>query len=154
MIIYDVTVFGFILFNPEGTPGNSWWRCAARVSKLWPYFRLRNCHFSQRFSDLASKIHTRFKTWPLLVRNYVIITQITTAIITKKKNVSSNALRIRIFPFLSYSFGLETINTFIRYHTSLENHIRFQTKIGKVYTCFQSAQKPYALGWHIHVWLI
>lgn len=144
--------FRFILFNPGGTPGNSWWVCVAWFSKFWPYSRPKNCHFSHPFSDLPSKIHNRFKTWPLLVRNYVIITQITTAII--KKNFSSNALRIRIFLFLSHSFGLETRKTFIHYHTSLENHIRFQSKIGKFYICFQSAQKPYPLGWHIPVWLI
>ena len=33
----------------------------------------------------------------------------------------------------------------------LENHTRIQTKIGKVYTRFQTktAQKPYSLGRHI-----
>ena len=45
----------------------------------------------------------------------------------KQKN-SSNPFRIRIFLFLSYSFGIETINTFIRSLRSLENYIRFQTK--------------------------
>ena len=40
----------------------------------------------------------------------------------------SNAFRIRIFHFLSYSFGIETINTFIHFRSSLENHTRFQTE--------------------------
>jgi len=55
----------------------------------------------------------------------------------KQKNYS-NSFRIRIFLFLSYSFGVETINTFIRSRNSLENHARFQTKVGKVYTRFQT----------------
>ena len=42
----------------------------------------------------------------------------------KQKN-SSNPFRIRIFLFLSYSFGIETINTFIHSRSSLENHTRF-----------------------------
>ena len=42
----------------------------------------------------------------------------------KQKN-SSNPFRIRIFLFLSYSFGIETINTFIQSRSSLENHTRF-----------------------------
>ena len=42
---------------PGGTPGNSCWGCAARFSKSWLYFR------PHLFSDLASKIHTRFHTW-------------------------------------------------------------------------------------------
>ena len=45
----------------------------------------------------------------------------------KQKNYS-NPFRIRIFLFLSYSFGIETINTFIHSRSSLKNHTRFQTK--------------------------
>ena len=30
--------------------------------------------------------------------------------------------------YFSYSFGIETINTFIRSRSSLENHTRYQTK--------------------------
>ena len=46
-----------------------------------------------------------------------------------------------MFLFLSYSFR---INTFINSRSSLENHTRFQTKMGKVYTRFQTktAQNP------------
>ena len=55
----------------------------------------------------------------------------------KQKN-SRNPLRIRIFLFLSYPFGIETINTFIHSRSrSLENHTRFQTNM---------PQKPYADG--------
>ena len=55
----------------------------------------------------------------------------------KQKN-SANPLRIRTFLFLSYSFGIETINTFIHSRSrSLENHTRFQTNM---------PQKPYADG--------
>ena len=63
---------------------------------------------------------------------------------------------MRIFLFLSYSIGTETINTFIHSRSSLENHTRFQTKMGKVYTYFQTktAQKPYPKGRHIPIQLI
>lgn len=40
----------------EGTPG-----CAARLSKSWPYYRLK-MSFPHLVSDLASKIHIRFQT--------------------------------------------------------------------------------------------
>ena len=45
---------------------------------------------------------------------------------------------------------------FIRSRSSFENHSRFQTKMGNVYTRFQTkkAQKPYPLGRHILTWLI
>ena len=42
------------------------------------------------------------------------------------------------FLFRSYSFGIETITKFTRSRSSLENHTRFQTKMGKMYTRFQA----------------
>ena len=74
----------------------------------------------------------------------------------RKQNNSPNAFLIRIFLFRSYSFGIETITTITRSRSSLENHILFQTKMGKVYTRFQikKAPKPYRLGRHTPVWLI
>ena len=39
----------------------------------------------------------------------------------RKQSNSSNAFRIHIFLFRSYSFGIETITTFIRSRNSLEN---------------------------------
>ena len=58
-----------------------------------------------------------------------------------------------IFVSYSYSFGIETIKTFIHSRSSLKNHTRFQTKMGKVYTRFQTktAQKPYPMGRHIPI---
>ena len=43
------------------------------VLQIMTLFQTKNCHFPHPFSDQASKIHTRFQTWPL-GRNYVIIT--------------------------------------------------------------------------------
>ena len=60
-------------------------------------------------------IHTRFLT-SSLGRNYVIITYI-----RAQTKHFSNAFRIRIFAFLSYSFGIATINTFIHSCSSLKN---------------------------------
>ena len=39
-------------------------------------------------------------------------------------------------------FYFLTINTFIHSRSSLKNHTRFQTKMGKVYTCFQTKKAP------------
>ena len=43
---------------------------------------------------------------------------------------------------------METINTFIHFRSFLENHIWFQTKLGKVYAYFQTktTQKPTCCG--------
>ena len=62
----------------------------------------------------------------------------------KQKN-SSNPFRIRIFFFLSYSFGIETIKTFIQSRSSLKNRTRFQTKMGKVYTRFSDQNRTKTL---------
>ena len=64
--------------------------------------------------------------------------------------------RIRTFLFLSYSFEIETINTFILSRGPVENHTRFQTKIGKVNTPFQTKkdQKHYPMRRHIIIWLL
>ena len=55
------------------------------------------------------------------------------------------SIRIRIFLFLSYSFGTET-NTFVHSRSALVNHTRFQSK---VYTLFQTKTKQNPLGGHI-----
>ena len=68
--------FGLILIPGEGgggTPGNSWWGCAALFSKSRLDFRVKSVIFARPFSDQTSKMHTRFQTW-LLGGNYVIIT--------------------------------------------------------------------------------
>ena len=122
----------FPLFSPGGggaTPGNSWWGCAARSFKSWPYLWPKNIIF-----------HTRFQTRPEIMLSVFTLER-------KQKN-PSNPFRTRISLFLSYSFEIETINTFIHSRSSLKNHTRFQTKIDKVYTSFQTktAQTSYPMG--------
>ena len=126
-----------------GTPRNSWYGCVARFSKSWPYFRPKNVIFHTRFQTRPLKFIPFFRPGLKLLK------------LERKQNNSSNAFRIRIFLFPSHSFGIETITTFIRSRSSLENHTRFQTKMGEVYTCFQTkkAQKPYPLERHILIWL-
>ena len=70
-----------------------------------------------------------------------------------KQKDSSNPFRIRIFFFLSFSFGIETIETFIQSRSFLKNHTRFQTRMGKAYTRFQTktAQKPDPMGGGTHL---
>ena len=71
-------------------------------------------------------------------------------------NTNKSDFLIRPILFLSYSFGIKRINTFIHSRSSLENHTRFRTKMGKASTLFQTktAQKPYPLGRHTPIWLI
>ena len=47
-------VFSVVPWRPGGgTPGNSWWGCAARFSKSWPYFRPKNVIFHTRFQMVS-----------------------------------------------------------------------------------------------------
>ena len=46
-----------------------------------------------------------------------------------------------------YLLGIETINMFIDSCSSLENHIRFQTKIFKVCTCFRQKRHKNPTRW-------
>ena len=64
--------------------------------------------------------------------------------------ISSNPFQIHIFLLCSYVFKVETTITFIQPCSSLENHTLFQTKMGKVFTGFQTKkdQKPYPLERH------
>ena len=75
-------------------------------------FQTKKRHFSHPFSDLASrKLCHHYLDW----------------------NTNENDLLIRTFLFLSYPFGIKRINTFILSRSSLENHIRFHTKMGSLY---------------------
>ena len=68
----------------------------------------------------------------------------------KQKN-SANPLKIRTFFFLSYSFGIETINTFIHSRRSLENQTWFQINMGKSIPVLRSKSRknPTQMGRHI-----
>ena len=135
--------------QPRGGGEGYYWEFLVGVFRPVPQiqtlFQTKKCHFTNPFSYQTSKIHTRFQIWPLGM-NYVIIIRLEC-----KQNNSSNPFLIRIFLFLSFSFAIETRNTFIHSCSSLENHTRFQTKMGKGYTRFQTkiAQKPYPMGRHL-----
>ena len=78
------------------------------VPLILTLLRTKKCHFHIRFQPKTSKIHTRFQTNPL-GRKYVI----KVLRLEGNQKSSSNPVRIRLFLFLSYSFGIETINTLI-----------------------------------------
>ena len=59
-------------------------------------------------------------------------------ILERKQKRFLNPFQIPIFLFLFYLFGIEPINTFMHSCKFVQNHTRFQTKMGKVYTHFQT----------------
>ena len=63
---------------------------------------------------------------------------------TKK---SSNAFRIRVFLFHSYSYGIETIIKFIRSRSSLENHNEKRPKWEKCAPVFRPKRRKNPSRW-------
>ena len=48
-----------------GIPGSSWWGVQPGSPNSDPISdQIYKCHYLHPFSDLASKIHTRFQIWP------------------------------------------------------------------------------------------
>ena len=91
---------------------------------------------------LASKINTRFQT-------------------SLDQNANKKFLKIPFkfahFPFFPNHLELkQQIHTFFPVVPSETIPARFQTKMGKLYTSFQTktAQKPYPSGRHIPIWFI
>ena len=106
----------------------------------------QKCHFNTRFQTRTLK---SIPVSDLAFRQKLCHGSLDQSI---KKNLFKCISNSYISIF-SFSFEIDTKNTFIRSNCSLENHTRFQRKI---YTRFQSkkVQKPYPLGRHIAIWLI
>ena len=123
-------------FTPEGTengpragctPGNSWWGCAVRFS---PHFRPKM---------LSSTPVFRPGLWAEIMLSLLRLER-------KQKN-SSNPFGICIFLFLSYSFGIETINTFIHSRSSLKNHNDSRPKWTKCIPVFRPNRRKNPTRW-------
>ena len=116
------------------------WTRVTRFNPLW-------------VSGVTHRIYTRTK-WESRAKLLPLPHEITDNLARKKKSPALDhtqdstcslyvAVKLRVLfhhhchrdpmIFLSYSFEIETINTFIHFRSSLENHTRFQTK---------TAQKP------------
>jgi len=99
------------MFNPSPPGGRYSWEFLVGVCRpvlqILTLFQTKKYHFPYPFSDLSFR-HKLSYHWLSLER---------------KQNKSSP---VRIL-FLSYLFGIETLNTFIYSRSSLENHTRFQT---------------------------
>ena len=110
------------------------------VIRTLTLFQTKKCHF-----------HTHFQTWRWSQNTTYVFTL--TEIMSPLLNLGRQQ---KMSFFLSFSFIIEITNTFIHYRGSFVNHTRFQTKMGKTSTLFQTktAPKPYLLGLHIPIWPI
>ena len=115
-----------VQLNPAGYSLEFLVGACCSVFQILTLFQTKNCCFPHLISDLAEA-----EIMSSLLR------------LERKQKNSSKIFRIRIFLCLSNSFGTEMINMFIHSHRSLESHTQFQTKMGKVYTRFQTS---YSVG--------
>ena len=133
------------------------------VFQILTRFQTQKCHFPHPFSDQISKIHTNYQIWSILacsrlsdsgegspVSSCFIFVFALSQFSGPNYLGAWNRLGLirqkfitRVFLFLSYSFGIETINSFI--HVPSRSSLESRPKWAK---CFQTknAQKPYLLG--------
>ena len=120
-------------FRFWGNPGNSWWVCAPGFRNPNPILAPPKFYFPHPFSDLASKIHARFQTSQAEIierQQKGFLNPIGNSHITLQFRIQLE-LKRQIRSYTPFSF--------------LEDHTRFQIKVGKAYTRFQTetAQKTY-----------
>ena len=109
--------------------------CRTVLQILTLYFRPKNVIFHTRFETSPLKSVPVFRPGLQEIMSPLLWLE------QQRKRFDILRINMRIqngFLLLSYSFGIETINTFIHSRSSLENHTRFQNKLGKVYTSFSA----------------
>ena len=74
-----------------GTPGNSWWRCATKFSKSWPYFRWKNVIFHTR--PLKSIPVFRPGLWAEIMLSLLRLER------TQKNSILQSHFQFAFFPF-------------------------------------------------------
>ena len=151
-----------LIWNPSSKfAGNDWIKfiIEAYSSTWWALMPMvRSAVDAKKLFNLSGCIAIRCELGCRIrwITHFFLVSYMTTLLrLLKQKIYISNPFRIRIFLFLSCSFGIEKINKFTHSRSFLEKHTRFQTKMGKVYTRFHTkTQKPYPFGQHIPMWLI
>ena len=133
------------IFPGGGTLGNYWWGVRPDSPNLDPILDKKMYFFiplfrpglwnPHPFSDLASN---------KIISSLLWLEQ------------EQKRFHVLMYLFLSTPVELKRWTRSCTPTSSLENHTRFQTRMGKVYTRFQTktAQEPYPLGRHIHIRLI
>ena len=123
------------------------------VLQIPTWFQTKKCNFPHPFSDYTSKIHTRFRT-PGRPGLYAESMLSLFWLERKEKKLFKSIPNSHIY--FSFFLTYLELKRYWYVHTlrsSLENHTRFQAKLGKEYTRFQTktTQKPYPMGRHIPI---
>ena len=143
--LYKWTCYKYI------SPGNFFVGVSRLVLRTLTLFQTQKCNLPHPFSDLASKVRTHFQTWRWSQNaTYSHVYKDKSChflprLACQQKDFLKIKFQICILLFLLHSFW----STFIQYCSPLENLTWFHTKMGKIYTRFQTktAQK------HLPIWL-
>ena len=159
----------------RGGGGGTWvnfcWLCAAGISEslLYPiivysvanyrpqhshfwanrsYSRSQLCHFLFLWIDSFSRLNEEPALLFICAKNILV-----RLLTVNMKNclTPKNPVQIHFeFAYFSFSFGIETIYTFIHSRSSLKNHTQFQSKMS-LYLFPDQKQEPYPMGRHIPI---
>ena len=97
-------------------PKNSWWGCAARFAKSWPYFTPKKMSFSHRFSDLG------YLPFAWEMRKFWMVNQ-TAAVIPFEEPQKTWAVIWRDAIFALFLVCLADLDTHCK--ESFSHHVRF-----------------------------
>ena len=109
------------------------------VLQILTLFQTKKCNLSHPFSNQTSKIHNPFLDLAFFRQKlcYYYLDK------SANKKLFKSISNLHISLSFVYSFGIETMNKSTHSGSSVENHTRYQTKMGKVYTRFQTKTAQY-----------
>ena len=148
---FEVSAHGYNPGRGGGGAGAYSWDflvgCATWFFKSWPDFRPKNVIFHTHFQTRTIKSIPIFRPglYPEIMLSLIRLE------CKQKKFFESNWNSHTVLSFLLiWDWNHKYFHTLF---SALENHTRFQTKMGKVYTRFQTktAQKPGPMGQHIPI---
>ena len=141
------------------SPGGYSWEflvgvCRPVLQILTIFQTKKKCHFPHPFSDLVSKIHTRFQTWKRVTKRNITClhkTEIMSSLLRLKapyKDVFKSISNSHITLCFLFIWNWNDEHTDSQPCSSFLNHTHFPTKMGKIYTRFQTktAQNPHPFG--------
>ena len=132
-----------LIFTRAGAVGNSWWGCIVPLGSPNfdhdPISDEKMSFITPLFGRWLQKSIHVFRPEGGRKTQHTYLTEIISSLLRLERQQKDF--------FLSQSFIIEATNTFIHYRSSVVNHTRFQTEMGKIYTCFQTktAPKPHPL---------
>ena len=140
---------GGLVYSPWGYPWEFLVGVCRPVHKIQTRSQTKKCHFPPRFQTRPLKSITVFRPG---LQTEIMLSLLR---LERKPKKCLNPFRIRMFLFLSYSFGIETINTFIPSVVPSKTIPVSRPKWAKcIPVCRPKRRKNPTMGRHIPIQLI